>query len=184
MKDNPLIELIIKTVLDQEQAAGIPQMPLQQAFQPTQQGVPSEKSAFLFKIGDVRYGYPLRSERYVPPEEGEEAGKIIHTEVQAYETTFQFSALSVQKPENIDQMTASDLCNLFAHILQSDAVLEVFRENGIGILRVRAVQNPYFGDDRARNEANPSFEFTITHKQIVESTTPVIQSTELQILTV
>lgn len=183
MNDNELIALILTITTGQEAIAGIPGTPIQQAFQPTQQGVPTGKSGFLFKLYDFKVGFPMRSERYVAPAPPEPE-KIIHTEIQVYETTFQMSALSVQDPKSTVQYTASDVCNLFSMILQSDKTVELLAAQGLGIGKVSDVQNPYFSDDYARNEANPFFNFTITHKRIVETTTPVIQSTEFQILTV
>ena len=179
MNDNELISLIISTVLAQEAVVGITGTPIQQAFQPTQQGVPTQKSGFLYKIMDMKVGYPYRSEQW-----DEDNQTIIHTERQEYETTFQMSALSTQDPKSTTQYTASDVCNLFSMILQSEKTVEALADQGIGVSKIFDVQNPYFTDDRGRNEANPSFDFSIIHKRIVISASPVIQSTEIKILTV
>jgi hypothetical protein len=104
---------------------------------------------------------------------------MVHTEEQQYETTFQLSALATQNPATPTQYTASDICNLCAAILQSSVAIQTFEANQVGIERVTDVRNPYFDDDRQQNEASPSFDYCLTHKQIIVSTTPVIQSTTI-----
>lgn len=179
MLDNPLISLIRQTIIALEASAGISGTPIKQAFQPTQQGVNTQPTAYLYKIGDKRIGTPLRSDKW------DSVNSVMtHTETQIYETTFQLSVLATQDPANTSQYTASDITNLTAHIMQSDAALAAFRAQDIGVLRVMEVRNPYFSDDRGRFEASPSFDFILTHKQVIVTTTPIIQATELQILNV
>lgn len=175
--DNQIIALVIATIIAQEQVAGIPGTPIAQAFQPTQQGVNTAPTAYLNKIGDNRLGSPQRSDVW-------DGQRMVHTELQQYETTFQISALSTQDPNTPTQMTTSDLLNLIAYILQSTATVEAFQAAGVGILKIGQVRNPYFIDDRDLHEASPSFDFVIVHKQIVTSVSPVVQSTEFEILTV
>jgi hypothetical protein len=177
--DNTLIALIISTLTAGEATAGIPGLPLKQAFQPTQQGVNTQPTAYLYKIGDRRYGFTRRSDEW-----DSQNSRMVHTEIQQYETTFQLSALATQDPKTPTQYTASDILNLCASILQSSVAIQTFESHGVGIERVTDVRNPYVLDDRAQFEASPSFDFIMTHKQIITSYTPVITGTELQILTV
>lgn len=185
MYDNELITLVISTIIAQEATAIIPTwkdgdpMPIAQAFQPTQQGVNTEPTAYMYKIGDHRYGWRGMSDVWDTVN-----SIMVHTEVQYYETTFQISVLSTQDPANPIQFTASDLANKIAYILQSQKTVETFQAAGVGIERVTDVRNPYFSDDRNRNEACPSFDFVLTHKQIVSTEDNVLLSTEFQILTV
>lgn len=106
------------------------------------------------------------------------------TETQQYASTFQLSALSTQDPANIESLTASDIANLAAYVLQNSMTIAALEAQGVGILRIPQVRNPYFTDDRQRYEASPSFDFTLTHKQIVTTVVPVINSKELQVLSV
>lgn len=176
MRDNELIALIIKTITDQEAVAGISGTPIKQAFQPTNQGPDTKKAGYMFKVGDYRRGTPQKSDVWDVI-----AGKMIHTETQVYETTFQISALSTQNPADTVQYTASDIVNLIAYILQSASTVEILQAAGVGVLRVGDVRNPYFTDDRERFEAEPSFDFVLTHKQIVASENKVLSSNELEI---
>jgi hypothetical protein len=176
MLDNQLIALVISTITAQEAAAGIPGTPIAQAFQPTQQGVNTIPTAYIYKIGDRRYGSLRRSDCW-----NTETSQMVHTEEQQYETTFQLSTLATQNPATPTQYTASDICNLCAAILQSSVTIQTFEANNVGIERVTDVRNPYFLDDRQRNEACPSFDFVLTHKQIITSTSPIISSTTVDI---
>jgi hypothetical protein len=90
----------------------------------------------------------------------------------------------MQDPKTPTQYTASDILNLIASILQSDASIAAFQAQGVGVLRVTGVRNPYFLDDRQQNEACPSLDVTFTHKQVVASTAPVVQSVDVQVLCV
>lgn len=176
MLDNQLIAAIVGIIRAGLTAAGTPYSTavVLQSFQPTQEGVPSVPSVFLHKLSDHRYGFLGRQDIY------DEAHEIFtHTETQVYESMFQITTLVTQDPANVNQMTASDLANRVAAILQSDATIATLLTSDIQILRVTDVRNPYFTDDRDRNEANPSFDFTLTHKQIIISSTPVIESVEI-----
>ncbi len=176
MLDNQLIALIISTIIGQEAIAGIPGTPIKQAFQPTQQGANTQPTAYLHKIHDKRYGF-RRSEDIWDP-----VNKIMgHEETQQYETMFQISTLSTQDPANVSQYTASDILNLIAYILQSATTIVILQSNSVGIERISDVRNPYFKDDRDRFEASPSMDFTLTHKQIITSTVPILTKTELVI---
>lgn len=109
---------------------------------------------------------------------------MIHKEVSQYETTFQLSALATQNPANVNQQTAADLLNYAAYSLQSQPSIATFEAQGVGVLAVKDVRNTPFRDDRDQFEYGPSFDFVMTHKQTIISTTPILQSEEFQILPV
>ena len=179
MLDNQIIALVKSVVEAQEATATIPGVVIKQAFHPTQQGVNTAPTGYMFKVGDHRLGTPERSDVY-----DTNSSTIIHTETQQYETMFQMSALSTQDPSNTSQYTSSDILNYIAYCLQSNYAIETFTANGIGIYNVPDVRNPYFMDDRERHQASPSFDFTIVHKQIITSTSNVVQSVNFSFDTV
>jgi hypothetical protein len=176
MLDNPLFTLLIQILIAGEATAGISGTPIAQSFQPQQQGVNSEPTVYLHKLFDKRYGSVFREDVW-----DANTSTMVHTESQQYETTFQLSALSTQNPATPAQYTASDLCNLCASILQSSVALATLKANQIGIERITDVRNPYFSDDRGQNEASPSFDFVITHKQIITSSVPIINATTFNV---
>lgn len=176
MLDNELIALVISTIIAQEAYANIPNTPIKQAFQPTQQGVNTDPTAYMFKVGDRRIGSPYRADVW-----NVSCSSMEHTELQKYETQFQISVLSTQDPTNTSQYTASDILNLIAYILQSSTTIAALEAQEIGILRIEQVRNPAFIDDRQRYEFHPSLDFTLTHNQAIMTTVPVLETTELQI---
>lgn len=107
-----------------------------------------------------------------------------YTETQQYQSTFQISALVTQDPSNTASLTASDICNYAAYVMQSLPAIQALEAMGVGILKIGQIRNPYFSDDRERWEANPSFDFVLTHKQIISSVQPVITEYTLQVLEV
>ena len=185
MLDNQLFTILIAAIESLEPQAGIPNVasaagvPVYQSYQPTQQGTPTGPCAFLNIIDHKRYGWVGRTDVW---DAGQQ--KEIHTETQQYMTTFQMSALSTQDPSDTAQYTAGDIINLMSYIMNSSSMIEILRSNDIGVLRVDSARNPYFVDDRGRFEASPSFDFIITHKQIVQNEIAVLQSTEFEIIPV
>ena len=176
MLDNTIIALIISTLVAGETIAGIPGLPIAAAFQPTQQGVNTNPTIFIYKISDHRYGSMLREDIW------DQVHSVMdHIESQQYETTFQISALATQNPKTPTQYTASDICNLCAAILQSDVAIQTMQAAGVGVMRVTEVRNPYFQDDRARFEASPSFDIVVTHKQTISSTIPIINAETIEV---
>lgn len=183
MYDNPLIINIIAAInaglismaLNPD-APATPNILTISQDQYTQQGAPSQPVILISKIGDNRYGFLGREDKW-----DRATSKMIHTETQAYETMFQINGLSIQNPANQTQYTAADLVNIAAAIMNSDQTNFGLRELGIGILRITQIRNPYFKDDKGRFEADPSFDFTVEHDQVIISTTPVISEVVINI---
>lgn len=155
MTDNDLYRLIIPILNTGLQDYGYAGVRIRQAYQPTQQGVATAPTVYLFKVSDHRYGFLGRSDAW-------DGAQMIHTEDQQYESTFQLSALVIQNPAN-PQYTASDLVNDCAGIMQSDKSRVTLETQNVAILRVMEVRNPYFTDDRDNFEASPSFDFILTY---------------------
>ena len=142
---------------------------VKQSFQPTQQGVPTCPTVFIHKIGDHRYGFPKKEYKWDEIKE-----RMVNTETQIMETMYQVNALFIQDPANMVQLTASDLVNETAAILQSDYFLQILKANDIGMERITDIRQDFFYDDRDRQEASPSFDFTIAHKQVTIRNAPIV----------
>ncbi len=148
------------------------------SYQPTTTGRPAGPTLLVQHLGDVRLGSPRRDSY---PAVGALPGDpLVNRMVQVYETTFQVNAMV---PEDWT-LEAPDLANLAAGILQSDSTLAAFRAVGVSILRVRDVRNPKFRNDRDQYEASPSFDFTVTHDQVMLSETPAARVGELNVVSV
>jgi len=185
MLDYQLFQILIAAIEAAQPAFGLPKnglvpsVPIYQRPQVTQQGIPTGPCGFLQIIGNHRYGTIERIDRWDEDEE-----KEIHTEVQNYRTTFQFDALATQDAATEVQYSASDIVNLHAALIQSDRLIAELQALDIGIERVIRIGNVPVVDDRDRFELAPSFDFTITHKQVVQSEIPVLQSTEIRLRSV
>lgn len=178
MLDNALITLLINQV--EAILTGINQpFPVQQKYQPTQTGTPTEPTIFLYKLFDDVIGQPAKTDKW-----DDVASQMVHTETTQYATHFQMSALSIQDPANQAQLTASDILNFARYAVQSAVFVANMEAQGVGVFDVTQVRNPYFDDDHDQFEASPSFDFVLTHKQIIVTTTPILQSEELRILRV
>lgn len=198
MLDNQLITLIVQTIIAGEVSTGINGTPIAAAYQPTNQGINTQPTGYLWKIGDKRIGSPARH-NYIGTlnlitENGQNItgnGQNIivdktpvHSEAQWYETTLQFSVLATQNPATPNQYTASDILNLIASILQSDATIAALEAQDVGVLRIKDIRNPYFLDDRSQFEANPSMDVIFTHLQIIQTAQQVITETVINIFEV
>lgn len=174
MKDNDLFTNI-KAVIDAGLAANsVAGVQVIQNYQPTQEGVPDGPIVTMNKEpGDERYGSPQHVDKW-DPTANDGDGAMVHTETQILLSTFQVNALLPQAPNPSLNMTASDMLNLVAAILNSDAAIVTFQGLGLGVLRVTKVRNVPFVDDKGRNEFSPSFDFTLSHSQVIISTSPVV----------
>jgi hypothetical protein len=176
MTDNGLIRLFLPIINSALLADGYIDVITQQSNQPTMQGINSKNTVFFYKIGDHRYGFTGKYDKWNIIN-----NTMTHTELQVYETTFQVSALALQNPLTPFQYTASDLVNEVASIMQSDLTIDTLMAQNVGILRITDIVNPYFFDDRDNFEASPSFDFTLTYLQTRISVNPVIQSVDYAI---
>lgn len=176
MKEKALTALINATIKAGFQAQVPPlNYPVAAAYQPTQQAVPSTPVVYLYKVGpDQRYGFLKREDIW-------DGSKFVHTETQIYTSTYQAMALFPQTAGNTTSDTAADLVETVAAILQSDAGRAQLQTKKVGILRVQAIRNIPFVDDKGRNEFAPSFDFTVTHTDVRISQTPAVEAFEVDI---
>lgn len=184
MQDNLIFKNVIEVLRAGLTAQGFPTDPaadgyiaIKQNFQPRNQGANTGPTLYIHKLGDHRYGFLQRKNEWDEYEQTE-----VHTERQLYESMFQITALSIQNPKlGLAQLTASDIANTAAGIMQSDVTVDTLTSKGLFIYRITDVRNPYFVDDKERFEASPSFDFTLQHEQVIISQTPVVDDYTLDI---
>lgn len=170
MLDNQLIALILQVLNAGSTSAGAAGLLIKQAYQPTNQGANSAPTAYLHKLFDERIGSPYRSDKWDAVH-----SVMVHMETEQYGTHFQLSSLATQSPSDVNSLTASDILNSCAYILQSDSAIQAFQAVGVGIQRITNVTNTPFLDDKNRWEYQPSFDFIMTHKQTITTTTPILE---------
>lgn len=176
MTDNQLLTLIVAGLEAGLATAGVADVLVAQNYQPTQQGADSGMGLYVHKVGDVRRGSPRRWDAL-----NDDRTEFVHHELQQMETTFQVSALSPQVPTEPTRPTASDLANLAAAILGSDAFMDRLRPFNVGVLRIAQVTNPQAVNDYDQNEAEPTLDFVLTHKREFVNGVPVVVSIEINI---
>ena len=176
MLDNELIALFRPIITAGLVSYGFADVDVIQFNQPTQQGTPLKNTIYFQKLFDHRYGFMGVHEIY-----DELNTRVIRTQIQNYETTFQIQALAIQDPANTSAPTASDLVNIVSDVLQLQSTIETLQASHVGILRITDVVNPYFIDDKDRFEATPSFSFTLTHTHTNISYQPFIDSVAIKI---
>jgi hypothetical protein len=152
---------------------------IKQSYQPTVQGAPSAPYVFIHKLGGTRYGSPQRSDLYLSP------GVTTHTETQLKLNTYQVNALAIQNPTNTASLTASDYLNAVAFALNSEMGITALKAQGIGILRIASEPQVMVRDEKALNEASPSFDFTVCDIDVLSlaiGSTKLIEATTFAIL--
>lgn len=172
MNDNALSVLIRQSLLPLLAAQGQSALPVIAAQQPTTQGREA-LGIYFFQIGDNRYGWQARYDEY-----DEDSGDQIHTEEQWHETTFQVMGFAPADPTDLSLPTAKDLTDLAAMLITSQAFVQALRAENVGLQRITQVRMPWFKNDQDNFEANPSFDFTVSHKRTIIQTTPSITTTE------
>lgn len=165
MQDNELFQLFLPIISSGLIALGYGTVVVRQSFVPTQFGAQSAPAVYCFKIHDHRYAFPERVNQW-------NTSVMDLTETQWMETMFQVLSWAPQDPTDTTLPTASDLANITAQIMASDSTRATLKASNVGILRIAEVTNPYFIDDKNRHEANPSFDFTLTHRRVLTSTVP------------
>lgn len=168
MTDNELID-IFAGQLELAVVSGGWDFLVIQKNQPEKQGLPSTPSVFFEKLFDHRYGFPIISNTY-----DSLTDTFVEKNLQVYETTFQVSALVKQDPSDLAIPTASDVVNHVCMYMQSRRVISLLNLVDVAVLRVTAVRNPYFVDDRVRYEGNPNFDIIVTSKREINFSTPAV----------
>lgn len=171
MTENELFKLI-KPIVDAGLAANSINAKLIRAPQPTRQGVDTIQ-VFMESVSNRRYGWPQKKEVW-----NADNGNFDHVETQQMEAIYQMGCLVVDNPKDVDQLLASDVLNIVAAILQSDSTIETLEAQGCGIYRVTELRNSYFANTKDQMQSGPSFDFTVTHKQVTISTTPKVDTFE------
>lgn len=161
--DNSLLTIIFHKLNALLLDAGMT-VDLLQSQQPTQQGaVSGEHSAapggpaiYLYKLFDLPQGHPIvQWDGTVAP--------VREYHAQIYFTTFQFTALVRQDPEDLDRPTSSDLANIACNLMKTRKFISDLQKLNIGIHRVTEVRNPPFEDDQDRFAFSANFDMVFTY---------------------
>ena len=139
MNDNDVLRVVIRILIEGLPAIGINGIRVKQSYQPRQTGVLTGPVIYLHKISAPRYGFPGRKDVY-----NSETAMFDHTESIWRTPSWQVDGLSTQDPANINQLTASDIVEATADVLQQSSTrIELLREK-IGIERITDIRGKVF----------------------------------------
>lgn len=175
MNEKALDKLIRAELLKGLARYGAIDIPVKQGYQPTTQGR-LDKCIYFWALPDIPEGWQYRKHKT------DEAGQISTTETQIIATSYQVGALIPDDPSDANQKTAKDITVLARMIVQSQPFVIAMTKADVGVRRPSEVRNPQFVNDQDQYEFQPSFDFTVTHKQVIIQLTDSIESVELNTL--
>lgn len=138
----------------------MPNVKVLQAYQPIANGANTTPTVYLSRISDKRYGFNRRVSV------DDFSGNQITTNTQIIETTFQVNAWIKRSLKDVNQFTANDLVHKVSAVLSTDETMTFLKGKNLSILRITEIRNPYFKDNNNQNEASPSFDVTVIHREV------------------
>jgi len=174
--DNSLIRVIIAILKQGLIDCNIEGVTVKQSYQPRQSGIVSGPAIYIHKLNTHRYGYTGEKQIYNANNDNFDVRNINYRLSQ-----YQFTALSIRNPANIEQLTASDLAQAAADIFTLQSTVRELCNNNVGIEKITTVRDGYFIDERERNEQESSFDLTFIYKVEKLTTQPKVQRIDHQI---
>ena len=176
MNDNDVLMVLFPILNAGLINLGVNGVALKQSYQPRQNGVNIGPVLLLHKISAPRYGFPGRKDTYNTNNQ-----TFNHSESIWRTPTWQVDGLSTQDPRDVNQLTASDIVEAAADVLQQSSTREALLLSKIGIDRILEIRQTYFVNDRERHEQRPSFDFTLTYRREFASTVQPVNDHTLTI---
>ena len=178
MKQKELIALVRSELLFGLARYGVTDLPVKQGYQPTAQGRVT-RCVYFWMLPNVKIGAQIRSTVTDPV-----TLQLRTKETQNWASTFQVGALIPDDPADDQQQTANDITMLLSQIVVSQPFITALTKQNAGLRDVTPIRNPQFVNEQDQFEYNPSFDFTVTHKQSIMQLTDSIESVEFNILRV
>jgi hypothetical protein len=170
--DNTLFALIADTLDAAAALAGWNYLTVARD-QPSPQGSVSAGTIYLEREFDDRYGWPAVQSAYNAPVSPAPQGTFTKTELQWVEARFQVSAMVIQNPSDLALPTALDVVRYAAQYINARQIVKTLkRTNGVSILKVSKIRNPWEKDDRDIYEATPSFDLVVQYQAEISFTIP------------
>lgn len=175
MNQKPLITLIRSELLRGLARYGVTDLPVRQGYQPTTQGRVT-RCIYFWSLADTPEGWQYRTPAIDPV-----TTELKTRETQILVSSFQIGALIPDDPENDAQLTALDATRLCSQIVQSNPFTMALAAQNVGVRRVGLIRNPQFVNEQSQYEYEPSFDFTVTHKQSIIQLTDSIDTVEFNL---
>lgn len=173
MNDTQVIIKLIEILRAGLDGLGLTDVLILQAYQPTQQGVPEDRVVYIHKIATPRYGHPIEKSVYNESNDNFDVNETFWRT-----PSWQFSARAQQEPDDLTGLTASDLADTVADILQQSSTIDALLTDGIGIEKITDVRIIRELNEKDRFEENPSFDVTLSYQKTYVSTVPAVDIVE------
>lgn len=162
---------VLRTGLD---VRGYTDITIHQAYQPVKQGPSSNKAVYLHKIMSRRVGHQGRKYDFNIDE---------FDEFEKYwlAVTFQLRPLVSQDITDQDSITAYDIADLCAAILQTKATRQTLLESEISIEKIEQIPVSFSMNDYDEFDLDPTFDFTLLYEQTLTSKVPKVDTFEVDI---
>jgi hypothetical protein len=164
------VQIAIKSVLDTRlPAVGLPGIDVIQSYSPTTAGAPLAPTVSFTKLFARRYGF--QGAKYALNTPGPTA-TMDKVEPYYLWATYQLSGFMNQDPTDPASLTAYDVLDTCAAVLQSEEGRAIFKAAGIGVARITDIRAPHsFGDDN-RFQTDVSFDFSLSYLNELASVVP------------
>ncbi len=169
MNDNVVIRHLIAAMRTGLDSLGMQSVKIKQGYQRRQGITETGPTVYLHKVIAARVGFQSRKDVFNPAN-----NNFDHTETIWRAPTWQVDGLSTQDPSSLIQLTASDIVEATADVLQLASTRETLLRNNIGIQRITTVRQDYFLNDRERHQQRPSFDFVLVYRHEIRSTVPQV----------
>ena len=163
------MQAVIAVLRSGLESFGLNNVKVKQSYQPRQSGAEINPTLYLHKITVDRWGWVGRKDNYQS-----QTNQFNHTDVYYRAATWQVNGLVTQSVRPPSNLTASDLVECAADILQSENTLQALSDQRIRMEHITQVREIYFLNDRERHQQNPSFDFTLTYRVNRSSVVPSV----------
>lgn len=154
MKEIELDVLMRQTLIASLSAAGIVGYPVIAGYQQRGQGRVST-GIYYWTIGEHNYGWQGAKTIVVGDE-------LFTKEMQIVEQTYQIQTFVKERDA---EYSALDLATKIRMAISSRLFINALAVYNIGVQRPTSIRSPFFVNDRDQYEANPSFDFVLSHKR-------------------
>ena len=174
MNEIQLFTLIRSVLLQGFSATGRSDVRVKRNYASTKSSAPDAPAIIMHRIDTQRVGWQSRNFRLTETEARD-------TNVQNHAITFQFNALVPTELEDSESLTANDLLDTAAMILQSRLMLDACKNSGIGIERISAIRSNYVQDENDNWEPEPTFDIIVVVKKELVISVGVVTSADIKI---
>lgn len=142
---NPLMGLMAEV--------GITDLPILASYQTGENGRVL-KAAYMFPVTEEPRGW-----------QGFKTKQGVTSMTQNQQDTYQIQVFCPDDPSNETQITAIDYANILRGLIQSPQYVAELAKLNIGIQRPTGIRPTFFQNEKDEYEANPNFDFTVSHKR-------------------